>query len=273
MNLPPFTGPGAIRSRRNFWDQIRTAVLASQKIAGRFVTVSEHPGKGTVINVASDASRGGGGGGGGPAATGACCTDGVCSEVTQEECENGGGYFYGVGTTCSGRVCDEGVPCSSVGLSVTNSFSSTVSADPGHCLDWNVTGHERTHEFTQDELNFSTPASGFEDCQTGCNGDPFVVLGVTYYYTNGNSVGWYFRASFDCGNRTVSVEVDRSINCSGCTPDGCPDDCSPFNLCSSNWDKIYTISLDEPGEHTFDDDITNGSGFTAHFTTSITLTI
>lgn len=271
MKTPRFSGPFRWSALRQQLLSLRDDVQSINKIAGRNVTIDEHRGKGKVINVASDASRGGGGGG--PTATGACCTDGVCSEVTQEECENGGGYFYGVGTTCSGRVCDEGVPCSSVGLSVTNSFSSTVSADPGHCLDWNVTGHEQTHEFTQDELNFSTPASGFEDCQTGCNGDSFVVFGVTYYYTNGNFVGWYFRASFDCVNRTVSVEVARNINCNGCTPDGCPDDCSPFNSCVSDWDKIYTISLDEPGEHTFDDDITNGSGFTAHFTTLITLTI
>ncbi len=54
MNLKPFTGPGSTPSRRRFWDKVTQAVIASQKVAGRFVTVDEHPGKGTVINVADN---------------------------------------------------------------------------------------------------------------------------------------------------------------------------------------------------------------------------
>jgi hypothetical protein len=52
MNLPKFTGPGSTPIRRRFWDQIAQTVIASRKVQGRNVTVSEHPGKGTVINVA-----------------------------------------------------------------------------------------------------------------------------------------------------------------------------------------------------------------------------
>ncbi len=51
MNLESFTGEGSTPSRRRFWDQVTDAVLASQKVAGRNVSVDEHPGKGTVINV------------------------------------------------------------------------------------------------------------------------------------------------------------------------------------------------------------------------------
>jgi hypothetical protein len=51
VNLKPFTGPGSTSKRRAFWDAARLAVLASQKKAGRNVTVDEHPGQGTVINV------------------------------------------------------------------------------------------------------------------------------------------------------------------------------------------------------------------------------
>ncbi len=54
MNLKSFTGPGSTPSRRRFWDKVTQAVIASQKVAGRFVTTDEHPGKGTVINVADN---------------------------------------------------------------------------------------------------------------------------------------------------------------------------------------------------------------------------
>ncbi len=64
MNLEPFTGPGSTPSRRRFWDKVTQTVIASQKVAGRFVTVAEHPGKGTVINVADTSARRRGGGGG-----------------------------------------------------------------------------------------------------------------------------------------------------------------------------------------------------------------
>ncbi len=51
MNLDSFTGPGSTPSRRRFWDKVTQAVNASQKVAGRNVSVSEHQGMGTLINV------------------------------------------------------------------------------------------------------------------------------------------------------------------------------------------------------------------------------
>jgi hypothetical protein len=51
MSLEPFHGPGSTPSRRRFWNEARNAVLALRKKAGRNVTVDEHPGKGSVINV------------------------------------------------------------------------------------------------------------------------------------------------------------------------------------------------------------------------------
>jgi hypothetical protein len=56
LNLPPFSGR-VPPSRRKFWEAARSAVLASQKKRGHNTTTSEHPGKGTIINVASDAER------------------------------------------------------------------------------------------------------------------------------------------------------------------------------------------------------------------------
>ncbi len=52
MNLEPFTGPGSTPSRRRFWDKVTQVVIASQKVAGNNVSVDEHQGSGTVINVA-----------------------------------------------------------------------------------------------------------------------------------------------------------------------------------------------------------------------------
>ncbi len=63
MNLDSFTGPGSTPSRRRFWDKITQAVIASQKVAGDNVSVSEHQGKGTLINVTR-----------GRPSVGVCCT-------------------------------------------------------------------------------------------------------------------------------------------------------------------------------------------------------
>ncbi len=51
MNLESFTGPGSTPSRRRFWDKVTQSVLASQKFEGKNVSVSEHQGMGTVVNV------------------------------------------------------------------------------------------------------------------------------------------------------------------------------------------------------------------------------
>jgi hypothetical protein len=78
---------------------VREAILTSQPTAGRHVSVDEHPGKGTVINV----ERGPGGGGG--AATGACCIGGECSITTEALCLEAGGTYQGDGTPCDPNPC------------------------------------------------------------------------------------------------------------------------------------------------------------------------
>lgn len=62
MNLPPISKSGTTITRKSFWDKARLSVLSSQKIAGRFVTVDEHIGQGTVINVNDTSARRSGGG-------------------------------------------------------------------------------------------------------------------------------------------------------------------------------------------------------------------
>ncbi len=101
MNLKPFKGPGSTPSRRRFWDTVTQAVITSRKVAGRNVTVDEHPGKGTIINV-PDGNRGRGGGG----VTGACCIGTDCSITTEAACIEAGGTYQGDGTVCVPNPCD-----------------------------------------------------------------------------------------------------------------------------------------------------------------------
>ncbi len=112
MNLEPFTGPGSTPSRRRFWDKVTAYVIASQKVAGKNVSVSEHQAMGTLVNV----TRGRG------VTTGACCDDeGNCTITTEEECT---GIFQGIGTTCDPNPCQGcccGIPFCDEGLIVCDS--------------------------------------------------------------------------------------------------------------------------------------------------------
>ncbi len=47
--------------------------------------------------------------------TGACCIDFECFIVTEEECGNAGGKYFGDGTDCAPGVCDEPFPCPGAG--------------------------------------------------------------------------------------------------------------------------------------------------------------
>jgi hypothetical protein len=96
MNLKPFEGPGSTPSRRRFWQAASAAVLASQKMAGHHVTVAEHPGKGTIINVERRP---------GVAPTGACCIGEDCSITTEADCIAAGGTYQGDNTDCDPNPC------------------------------------------------------------------------------------------------------------------------------------------------------------------------
>lgn len=78
-----------------------------------------------------------------PAITGACCTNGVCTEVTEADCTSGGGTYQGDGTLCSDVDCpvpqtnDECVNASVVTCGQTITLTSaqlesytTVAGDP-----------------------------------------------------------------------------------------------------------------------------------------------
>ncbi len=113
MNLDSFTGPGSTPSRRRFWDKIAAAVNASQKVQGDNVSVEEHDGYGTLINAPSSNRRA-------TATTGACCIDGVCSQLSEDDCATAVGYFFGNGTPCDPD------PCPDLGCCVTGEFCETI---------------------------------------------------------------------------------------------------------------------------------------------------
>ncbi len=115
MNLESFSGPGSTPSRRRFWDQVTQAVLASQKLAGKNVTVSEHQSAGTLINVVGGRGR----------ASGACCVDDVCSMSTAADCAAAGGTYQGDGTVCDPNPCG-GV---ATGACCINGECSILSSD------------------------------------------------------------------------------------------------------------------------------------------------
>ncbi len=164
MNLAPFTGPGSTPSRRRFWDKVTQAVIASQKVAGRNVSISEHQGMGTLINIIRE--RGG--------STGACCDDeGNCTQTTEAGCA---GTFRGVGTlceedTCFGLCCQPGctihstpAACAEAG-GTFQGFGSGPTCDPDPCcsdcggLVW------------QGCFDGDTCWTGPELCGGGCGGE------------------------------------------------------------------------------------------------------
>ncbi len=94
MNLESFTGEGSTPSRRAFWNKVTQAVVASQKTAAKNVSVAEHQGMGTVVNV--DRNQGG-------------CDCGGCVCIDEIEIADAGtGYQVGetlapiFGTACNG---------------------------------------------------------------------------------------------------------------------------------------------------------------------------
>lgn len=93
MKLESFTGPGSTPSRRAFWDKVTQAVLASQKSEGKNVSVAEHQGMGTIVNV--DRNRGG-------------CDCGGCVCIDEIEIADAGtGYQVGeVLGPIFGTACD-----------------------------------------------------------------------------------------------------------------------------------------------------------------------
>ncbi len=139
--IKPFTGPGSTASRRRFWDQVTDAIESSRKLAGRNVTIDEHPGKGTVINVDDTSARR-------PpptSTTGACCVGDECSITTESACIAKGGTYQGDGSPCDPNpcttpdctTCDDLPPTNPTGPPVHINITVAMS---GTCNDFTFSG-------------------------------------------------------------------------------------------------------------------------------------
>src|SRR5581483_10137668 len=102
MNIPTPSEFAKSRGYKPFpgaWDRwlnsVRNAIMTAHAVAGKNVTVDEHPGKGTVVNV--DRKK--------KTETGACCVGEDCSILSEADCIAAGGTFQGVGTSCDPNPC------------------------------------------------------------------------------------------------------------------------------------------------------------------------
>ncbi len=172
MNLDSFTGQGSTPSRRRFWDRVTQAVIASQKVEGKNVSVAEHQGMGTIVNVARE--RGGVG-------TGACCLVDACTITTESDCTGMGGTYHGDGSTCPASctvACDGSV---TVNASLTGSVNGTCPS--GIVITTTVPGTKTgTYPFTSESslgtAIYCTFGGGGDDMEI-TNGNQHLVCGAS----------------------------------------------------------------------------------------------
>ncbi len=177
------------------------AVNASRKIAGRHVSVDEHPGKGTVINVDDTSARRGGGGGGG---LGACCgPDGICYETDRATCETDGGIFH-EGTTCD----DPEIDC-----------SGACCLPDTSCID----GVDIT-ECTESGGTFQGPETTCDDPEVDCE-LPDCACGFDAFDGSGRKFL----------TRTTVTSVDQEVDCDACPDFGNPTDIGNWT-CTDTYD-------------------------------------
>ncbi len=196
--IKPFSGAGSTPSRRRFWDEVTQAVNASRKIAGRHVTVSEHEGKGTLINVADTSAR---------RAVGpvVICPDGVILS------------FSGVIFDCG---CTFGSEAETTSLIVTEGTvnSDTVTMTKGveaNCLAMPCVWHTESFTMTTDLALF--PDSS--DCSTTESDTTSNVFGILvfdgslyhlFFYSVTGLSAFFYGTTDD-----LTVPIDNTLSCSG----------------------------------------------------------
>ena len=180
MFLPPPPEKGIPKRYREWLSLLRDAILSAQPKSGNFVTVDEHIGQGTVVNVASARNHGLGqppcGFNGfppcGPGGTdvGACCHGPACSVVSHLSCVASGGTYLGRGTTCTEGACGAsgmGACCTGGVCTVTTESGCTggtwiAGAD---CSDPSICSGEPTGACCQTPLAMCTVTT-----LSGCTG-------------------------------------------------------------------------------------------------------
>jgi hypothetical protein len=214
MNLDRFSGAGSTPSRRRFWDKVQEAVMASRKVEGRHVTIDEHPGAGSVINVDDTSTRRPTDG-----SVGACCyDDGTCDDLIESECTDAGGNWQGPGTTCD----DDPPPCVGVCCEesgcVDDSTPDSCAADGGTWIDFGTT-------CADDPPPCSTPP------MPPCCGSTFDALdgSCRKFLTKTYTVSYHSEYSVSTTGETCSITVDY-VRVSSVDPDTCESsvECSGF---------------------------------------------
>jgi hypothetical protein len=206
---------------------VREAILSAQPVAGRHVSVDEHPGKGTVVNVDDTSSRrphGGGGGG-----TGACCNldDFSCTDgVTRAACEASGGIYLGDDRICEETTC---TCCPHLDPYTTITFGGKVIG----CTDGDVTMPAQTWTKTipAPGCNLDYP-QWYNGSDCGCefqaqNCFPFTEVGSLFIDENEGACadpfshcsGCCFAANISCNNG----EDNATVTFSGSTNSPCCD--------------------------------------------------
>jgi hypothetical protein len=160
----------------------------------------------------------------GPGATGVCCTDGACSEGTQEDCVNGGGSFT-AGGTCATTVCPTPLVCNGdageygefatagtadAGANITRGSliaANSVSAISVLAIEYNFDGTGFTGECATDEdMDFTVTIWG----DSGGLPDPTNVLFEGVFDEDSVDTGNVFAAttikeySFDLGTTVAT---------------------------------------------------------------------
>lgn len=284
MNIPTpdeFTKQGGFNPFPPRWERwlssVRASILSSQPQAGRHVSVDEHPGKGTVINVddtsarrpgpptpatgaccrgtdctietqASCESDGGVYQGDGtpcdpnPCSTGACCTDGICTDgVTRDDCEGGGGLYLGNGSTCEPVDC---TCCPILARFNTITFSGQVIGCDGGIIDLPEVSWTRASSGPGCSLSVGQFAT---DSNCGCqfqakNCFPFVEVDQLFIDNTGGCPygGCLLSAEFFCDDGTVLLSGAADVTC--CVGGANAEDLSPhgpYDITSGSLDVTY----------------------------------
>ncbi len=233
--MKSFTGPGSTPSRRRFWDQVTDSVNASRKIAGRFVTVDEYPGKGSVINV-PDSNRGRGGGGGG-----ATCPTPVTIQFSELTFDCGCTFFtQDLSTTF--EIEDEG---NANGFVTTLNLGIHAFPACGDCPDGD--GNDQFWEPPSVSSDFLPHISVSVWENADCSGDPeppqeelifpvLILLSGVYYlfafiqststlvfYATASSISGPFNNTLSCNTNFVTFSDPAVV----CRNNGSPQD---FNV-------------------------------------------
>jgi hypothetical protein len=194
--LKPFSGSGSTPKRKRFWNQLHAAVLSARKLPGRHVSVDEHPGKGSVINVYDTSARRG-------QPAGACPPDSATLHVQFT------GITFGCGCL---NVASLGLGFSSVtftDLGVNTGFN----VPPYAAGQWNLIADAVAYVSLQEWFS-STTCAGTPDTtepwgvniRLVCSGglmDVYMVIG-------GNPFGVFYST----GNPSVNgMSVSNSLAC------------------------------------------------------------